>query len=148
MGAISLDNPIASSSHLTSTNLIVLGKNVSTGDVSAYAIGISMLTPLTGINKRLKNASTSENLLRDSTGSIVTDLSGDEELGATELTIEFKKDWNSKIRNQRYGISSNLYEAFITGATFEHDGDVIKCVSVLGVSKSGKRETHLITLLS
>ena len=141
MAKVSIDNTQLSNGRLSETNIICLGKDIATGIVSAYVLGISTLSNLSGITKRLKNASSTENLVRDSRGSIIADLAGEEELGSSEITLEYKVDWNSRIEGQRYGMASNIYEAFLTGSTFKHAGNDILCVSVLGVKKSGKRAT-------
>ena len=139
MGAIDISNAQLSNGRMSENNLIVLGKNIDSGDISAYFVGIATLENLSDVRKKYLNTTTDDNYVRNSRGEIITNLTSQEAEPTGELTATFKVDWNSRIEGQTYGNAHNLYEAMIMGQTFMHGTDKIMVVSVLGARKGNKR---------
>ena len=141
MAQVKADSPEFSNGRLTSTNLMVLGKNLTTSVVSLYVLAISKNENLSNVNKRFLNSTTEDNYVYDSTGALVADLTGQESAPASEISFTFNVDWNGKVEGQKYGQASNIYEAMIMGQSFKHGADTIIVVGTVGSRKSGKRAT-------
>ena len=56
MAQVKADSPEFSNGRLTSTNLMVLGKNLTTSIVSLYVLAISKNENLSDVNKRFLNS--------------------------------------------------------------------------------------------
>ena len=120
MAQVKADSPEFSNGRLTSTNLMVLGKNLTTSVVSLYVLAISKNENLSDVNKRFLNSTTEDNYVYDSTGALVADLTGQESAPTSEISFTFNVDWNGKVEGQKYGQASNIYEAMIMGQSFKH----------------------------
>lgn len=141
MGAIDISNAQLSNGKMTENSLIVLAKNLTTNDISAYFIGIATLENLSDVRKKYLNTTTEDNYVMNSRGEIISNLPSNEANPEGTLTATFKVDWNSKIEGQAYGNATNLYESMIMGQTFYHGVDKCVVVSVLGSRKTGKKAT-------
>ena len=141
MAVVDISNTQLSNGKMTSTNLLVLGKNLTTNIVSLYVLGISTLENLSGISAQFLPISMDENLVYSSQGDIIGDLDSNMNSPTSTFTATFKVDYNSQIENQKYGMARNIYECMIMGQVFTHGSDLVRCVSVLGSAKTGKKAT-------
>ena len=115
MAVVDISNTQLSNGKMTSTNLLVLGKNLTTNIVSLYVLGISTLENLSGISAQFLPISMDENLVYSSQGDIIGDLDSNMNSPTSTFTATFKVDCNSQIENQKYGMARNIYECMIMG---------------------------------
>ena len=144
MAYISTNNVQLSSGRLYDHNLLFLAKNITNGVVSLFALPIATLDGLSDLSKKYLNTATDDNYVYDSKGSVITNMTGQEQTPSATLTIGFKVDYNGRQEDVAYGLPSNIYEIAMMGGTFKIGADTYMVVSTTGTIREGKKASRCL----